>query len=83
MDSESNESVNRKFVMPFKSEGMNCGVVEVVKHSTLRERLGRDELTKRIYKSGVDMSYLRGACGLNRMDGENNESVYGKSGVSS
>ncbi len=24
------------------------------------------------------MSYLRGACGLNRMDGESNERVYGK-----
>ncbi len=30
----------------------------------------------------VEMSYRRGACGLNRMDGESNESVYGKFGVS-
>ncbi len=29
-----------------------------------------------------EMSYLRGACGLNRMDGESNESVYGKFGMS-
>ncbi len=28
------------------------------------------------------MSYLRGACGLNRMDGESNKSVYEKSGIS-
>ncbi len=28
------------------------------------------------------MSYLRGACGLNRMDGESNESLYGKFGRS-
>ncbi len=54
MDGGSNESVYRKLVMPFKSEGMNCGVAEVVKHSTHRKRLGRGELTKRIYKSGVD-----------------------------
>ncbi len=36
MDAESNESVYGKFGMSVKSEGMNCGVVEVVKHSTLR-----------------------------------------------
>ncbi len=29
----------------------------------------------------VEMSYLRGTCGLNRMDGEGNESVYGKVGM--
>ncbi len=28
----------------------------------------------------VEISFLRGACGLNRMGGENNESVYGKFG---
>ncbi len=28
------------------------------------------------------MSYLKGACGLNRMDGESSESVYGKFGTS-
>ncbi len=26
----------------------------------------------------VEMSYLRGACGLNRLDGESNESMCGK-----
>ncbi len=50
MDGESNESVYGRFGASFKSEGMNCGVVEVVKHSTLRwfghcERKGGDELT--------------------------------------
>ncbi len=29
------------------------------------------------------MSYLRGGCGVSRMDGESNESVYGRSGMSS
>ncbi len=58
MNGESNESVYGKFGMSFKSEGMNCGVVEVVKCSTLRwfghlERMGGDELRKRIYKSGA------------------------------
>ncbi len=36
MDGESNESLYGKFRMPVKSEGINCGVLEVVKHSTLR-----------------------------------------------
>ncbi len=36
MDSESSESEYGKFGVFVKSEGMNCGVVEVVKHSTLR-----------------------------------------------
>ncbi len=58
MNGESNESMYGKFGTSFKSEGMNCGVVEVVICSTLRwsghlERT-RDELTKMIYKSGVD-----------------------------
>ncbi len=64
MDGESNESVYGRFGMSVKSEGMNCGVVEVVKHSTLRwfgylERMGGDEMTKRIYKSGVDAVGVR------------------------
>ncbi len=47
MDSQSTESVYGKFCMSFKSEGMNCGVVEVVKCSTFKwfgrlERIGRD-----------------------------------------
>ncbi len=65
MDSESNVSVYGKFGMSVKSEGMNCGVMEVVKRSTLRwfrhlERMWEDELTKRIYKSG------KGYCGRER-----------------
>ncbi len=31
----------------------------------------------------VAMSYLRGGCGVNRMDGESNENVYRKFGMSS
>ncbi len=31
----------------------------------------------------VEMSYLRGSCGVSRMDGESNESVSGKYGISS
>ncbi len=31
----------------------------------------------------VDMSYLRGGCGVNRMDGESNENIYRKFGMSS
>ncbi len=29
----------------------------------------------------VEMSYLRGACGVSRLDGLNNESVYGRCGM--
>ncbi len=62
---ELNESVHEKFNKSIKSEGMNCGVVEVVKRSTLTrwfdhvERMGRDELTKRIYTSGGDAVGVR------------------------
>ncbi len=31
----------------------------------------------------VEISYLRGGCGVNRMDGESNENVYRKFGMSS
>ncbi len=31
----------------------------------------------------VEMSYLRNACGMRRMDGESNESVYNRFGMSS
>ncbi len=30
----------------------------------------------------VEMSYLRGGCGVNRMDGESNENVYRNFGMS-
>ncbi|RUM29363.1 MAG: hypothetical protein DSY42_06675 [Aquifex sp.] len=31
----------------------------------------------------VEMSYLRGCCGVNRMDGESNENVYRRFGMAS
>ncbi len=36
MDGESNENIYRKFGMSSRGEGMSCGVVEMVKRSTLR-----------------------------------------------
>jgi len=64
MDGESNESVYKKFGVSVKGEGMNCGVVEVVKHSTLRwfghlERMG-SEMTRKIYNGRVDAAGVRG-----------------------
>ncbi len=38
-------------------------------------------MSKKKKKRAVEMSYLRGACGLNRMDSESNESVCGKFGM--
>ncbi len=29
----------------------------------------------------IEMSYMRGGCGVNRMDGESNENVYIKFGI--
>jgi len=56
MDGESNENVYGRFGMASKGEGMSCGVVEMVKCSTLRwfghlQRIGESEMTRRIYKS--------------------------------
>ncbi len=56
MYGESNENVYRKFGMSSRGEGMSCGVVEVMKRSTLRwfghlERMDERELTKKIYRS--------------------------------
>ncbi len=64
MDGESNENVYRKF-MSSRGEGMSCGVVEMVKRSTLRwfghlERIGKRELTKKIYRSKIDNGNVRG-----------------------
>ncbi len=64
MDNESNESVYGMFSVSFRSEGMNCGVVEVVKHSILRwfdhlERMEGDELTE-------DLQEWSGCCGCER-----------------
>jgi len=65
MDGESNENVYGRFGMASKGEGMSCGVVEMVKRSTLRwfghlERMGESELTRRIYKSRIDVGSVRG-----------------------
>ncbi len=64
MVGESNESVYRRFGVSSKGEGMSCGVVEMVKRSTLRwfghlERMDKSELTKRIYKSNIDAGNVR------------------------
>lgn len=50
---EWNESVHENFDLPFKSEEMNGGVAEMVKHNTLRwfgplDKMGGEELTKRV-----------------------------------
>ncbi len=65
MDGESNENVYRKFGMSSRGEGMGCGVVKIVKHSTLRwfghlERMDERELTKRIYRIKIDAENVRG-----------------------
>ncbi len=64
MNCESNENVYRKFDMSSRGEGMSCGVVEMVKRSTLRwfgylERMDERELTKRIYRSKIDAGNVR------------------------
>ncbi len=64
MDGESNENVLRKFGMSSRGEGISCGVVEMVKHSTQRwfghlERMDERELTKRIYRSKIDAGNVR------------------------
>ena len=62
---ESNEDVYSKFVMSRCGEGMKCGVVEMVKCSTLRwfgymERMPGSEMTKRVYRSVVEAVGVRG-----------------------
>ncbi len=57
MDGESNESVYNRSGMSSKGEGMKCGVVEGVKHNTLRwfghmERMTENVITKSIYEYG-------------------------------
>ncbi len=39
------------------------------------------ESVSRFKIQAVEISYLRGGCGVNRMDGESNENVYRKSGT--
>ncbi len=65
MDGESNEIVYNRFGMSSKGEGMKGGVVEGVKHNTLRwfghmERMAESEMTKRVYMSVVDVVGSRG-----------------------
>jgi len=65
MDGGNKESVYGRFGMSVKGEGMNCGVVEVVKRNTLKwfghlKRMGESEMTRRIYKGGVDAVGVRG-----------------------
>ncbi len=62
VDGESNENVYRKFGMSSRGEGMSCGVVEIVKRSTLRwfghlEWMDERELT---YRSKIDPGNVRG-----------------------
>lgn len=64
MDGESSESVYGKFGMSYKCKGMNCRVLGVMKGSTLQsfgcmERMGGDELAKRIYKSCMNAVNVR------------------------
>ncbi len=59
MDSKNSGSVYGKFSMAVNTEEINCRVMGVVKCSTLRwfghlERMRGDEMTKRVYKNGVD-----------------------------
>ncbi len=51
--------------MSGRESGVGCGVVEWVKRSTLRwfghlERMGNDELVKRVYLSSVEAINRRG-----------------------
>ncbi len=38
--------------------------------------------SQRLKIQAVEINYLRGGCGVNRMDGESNEYLYRKSGMS-
>ncbi len=65
MDGKSNENIYGKFGMFTRGEGMSCGVVEMVKRSTLRwfghlERMDERELTKRVYRCKIDAGNVRG-----------------------
>ncbi len=58
MDGESNGNVYRRFGIASKGEGMSCGIMLVVKLSTLRwfghlERTGESEMTGKMYKSRI------------------------------
>ena len=64
-EGETNERVYERFGMSEKAKGMDCGVVEWVKRSTLRwfghvERMQGSEFTKRVYESEIDGIGVRG-----------------------
>ncbi len=47
----------------------------------MQVRHGHGMKIKDFMIQAAEVSYLRGACGLNRMDGESNENVYEKYGM--
>ncbi len=49
----------------------------------MQVRPGRGIKCQRSKIQTVKMSYLRGGCGVNRMDSESNENVYERFGISS
>ena len=75
IDGESNECAYGRFGMS-EGEGMNCGVVEMVKRSTVRwfghlERMGRSGMARRIYKDAVDAVGVRGSPPIMWEDSQN------------
>lgn len=64
MDGGGNENVNRRLSMSNRGEGIICAIV-MVKHSNLRwfahlERMGESEMTREMWKSGIDAGNGRG-----------------------
>ncbi len=71
-----------------KDRPVSIEVKKVVHHSIIVPTLTYASKTwtwndgQRSMIQAVEMSYLRGACSLSRMNGESNESMYGKYGMS-
>jgi len=64
-DGERNERVYERYGMSENARGVDCGVVEWVKRNTLRwfghmERMQESEFTKKVYKSTIDGTGVRG-----------------------
>ncbi len=64
-DGESNEDIHRKFGMIETAVGMDYGVVEWVKQSTLRwyghmMRMNECDFTERVYESRIEGRRVRG-----------------------
>ncbi len=81
-DGLSNKSVYERCVMKGRGSGVWCGVVEWVTRSTLRwfghiERMGNEELVKRVYLSSVEGMNKRGKA-LVRWEGRMREYVSEK-----